>query len=335
MANFLPDLPDEVYCAAGAACACASAASTVVGMLLQKEGLTRENKAMFYLGVLIFTIVKPGAQFVALLLAPVSLMAPFASVAILLNAVIVPWCRAVELSRRTWWAGVLVAVGCMVATAVGPHNAHIWSYAELCDLAAKSCVATLILSSLTAVLAVKLAFVRAQARRQPSLRSEASASRQGLSCAAAAFVPSAASALNNVIIKVLLHGLLSGPRLSLIPVAGALAFTAFLQVWSTSIGVELYDMLVYVPVQVGEQILLTMAYGAIFFEEMPVNPAAFLACTGAIVLGVCMTQSRPADCEGYHSLEDGPHEQTPTCKNNSHHQEPQAGEVPHETLLGG
>lgn len=304
-------------------------------MLLQKEGLTRENNTTFFSGVFIFTIVKPGAQFVALLLAPVSLVAPFASVAILLNAVIVPWYRSEKLSRRDVWAGAVVAFGCMGATAVGPHSTRIWSYPELCDLAAKSRVATLILSSLTAVLAAKLAFSRAQARRQPSLRNEPSASRQDLSCVVAAFVPAAASALNNVVIKVLLQGLLSGPRLALLPLAGALAFTAFLQVWSTSIGVELFDMLLYVPVQVAEQILLTVAYGAIFFEETPVSPAAFFVCTGAIVLGVLMSQSRPADCEGYRSMEDGPDEQKPTCNENSHEEQLAPGGVSPDLLIGG
>jgi len=304
-------------------------------MLLQKEGLAHENKTMFHMGVLIFTIVKPGAQFIALLLAPVSLVAPFASVAILLNAVIVPWCRTEKLSRRDGLAGAVVAFGCMGASAAGPHSTRIWSYRELCDLAAKSRVATLILGSLTAVLAVKLAFARAQARRERSLRKEPSSSRQDLSGVVAAFVPAAASALNNVVIKVLLQGLLSGPRLALLPVAGALAFTAFLQVWSTSIGIELFDMLLYVPVQVAEQILLTVVYGAIFFEETPVNPAAFLVCTGAIVLGVLMTQSRPADREGYHSIEDGPVEQKPTCNANSHEQKLVTGGVIPNLLLGG
>merc|ERR1712151_1454957 len=120
-----------------------------------------------------------------------------------------------------------------------------------------------------------------------------------------------------------------------LPVAGALAFTAFLQVWSTSIGIELFDMLLYVPVQVAKQILLTVAYGAIFFEEMPVNPAAFFACTCAIVLGILMSQSRPADCEGYHSIEDGPDEQKPTCKGNSHEQKPWSGGVLPDSLMGG
>lgn len=303
-------------------------------MLLQKEGLTRESNTIFYLGVLIFTVVKPGAQFVALLLAPVSLVAPFASVAILLNAVIVPWCRAEKLSRRDGWAGVVVAAGCMGATAVGPHGARIWTYPELCDLAARSRAATLVLGGLAAALAVRLALARSRARRQPGPSSEPSASRRGLSCAAAAFVPSAASALNNVVIKILLQGLLSGPRLALLPVAGALALTAFLQVWSTGVGVELFDMLLYVPVQVAEQILLTVAYGAIFFEETPADPSAFFACTAAIVLGVLMSQSRPADCEGYRSMEDVLDEREPAYSESSHEQKSLSGGFHPDEIMG-
>lgn len=304
MANYLHYLPHDVRCALGVASAGASAASTVVGMLLQKEGLTRDNKAIFHLGVLVFTVVKPGAQFVALLLAPVSLVAPLASVAILLNAVIVPWCRAEKLSRRDVWSGVILVAGCMGATAAGPDSRHTWSYPEICELAAKNQGVTLALSGITVVLALNLATAQVHARHQPSLPSEFVAPRPCLGVVAAAFVPSAASALNNVAIKVLLLGLLSGPRLSLLAWAGALAFTAFLQVWSTTAGVQCFDMLVYVPVQVAEQILVTVAYGSIFFEEAPTSPVAFFACTSAVVLGVLLSQSRSAGGDDYHQIDD-------------------------------
>mmetsp|Transcript_95271 Transcript_95271/g.188805 ORF Transcript_95271/g.188805 Transcript_95271/m.188805 type:complete len:323 (+) Transcript_95271:113-1081(+) len=297
-------LPHGVCCVLGVACAGASAASTVVGMLLQKEGLARDNKAIFRLGVLVFTIVKPGAQFVALFLAPVSLVAPLASVAILLNAVIVPWCRAETISRRDVWSGVMLVVACMGATSLGPHSTNTLSYTEICDLADKSRDVTLALSILTLLLALNLAVAQAHARRQLSLPSEPAAPRPFLGVVAAAFVPSAASALNNVAIKVLLHGLLSGPRLSLVAWAGALAFTAFLQVWSTTVGVQFFDMLVYVPIQVAEQILVTVAYGAIFFEEAPASPAGFFACIGAVALGVLLSQSSSTTGGDYHRIED-------------------------------
>lgn len=303
MAHYLHYLPHDVRCALGVASAGASAASTVVGMLLQKEGLARDNKVIFRLGVLVFTLVKPGAQFVALFLAPVSLVAPLASVAILLNAVIVPWCRAEKLSRRDIWSGVILVVGCMGATAAGPDSKQTWSYPEICELAAKSQGVTLALSGLTLVLALNLAIAQVHARHQPNLPSELVAPRPCLGVLAAAFVPSAASALNNVAIKVLLLGLLSGPRLSLLAWAVALAFTAFLQVWSTTVGVHFFDMLVYVPVQVAEQILVTVAYGSIFFEEAPTSPVAFFASTSAVVLGVLLSQSRSAGGDDYHEID--------------------------------
>jgi len=301
--------PHDVRLTLGVVCAGASAASTVVGMLLQKEGLARDNKAIFRLGMLVFTLVKPGAQFVALFFAPVSLVAPLASVAILLNAVIVPWCREEKLSRRDVWSGVILVVGCMGATAAGPDSTRTWSYPELCDLAAKSQGVTLALSGITLMLVLNLAIAQVHARHQRSLHqgsfpSEAVAPRPCLGVVAAAFVPSAASALNNVAIKVLLHGLLSGPRLSLLAWAGALAFTAFLQVWSTTVGVQFFDMLVYVPIQVAEQILLTVAYGSIFFEEAPTNPVGFFTCTGALVLGVLLSQSRSVGGDDYHNIDD-------------------------------
>jgi hypothetical protein len=307
-------------------------------MLVQKEGLTRENRAIFYLGVLIFTVVKPGAQIIALFLAPVSLVAPLASVAILLNAVIVPWCRGKEkFSRRDAWVGVMLMLGCAGAMAVGPHSTHMWSFDELCELAVRSRFYTLALASLTLALTLRLAFARAHARRQLPLQNEPLvSSRPCTGVVVAAFVPSAASALNNVIIKVFLQGLLSGPRLSLVPLLAALAFTAFLQVWSTTIGVLLFDMLVYVPVQVAEQILVTVAYGAIFFEEAPSNPVVFVACTLAIVLGVLMSQSRPTtettepEVKGYHAVGDGPGDEPGKCKEG---QEDGQHEIDH-TFLG-
>merc|ERR1712050_34673 len=99
--------------------------------------------------------------------------------------------------------------------------------------------------------------------------------------------------------------------MGMLPLVGALVGTAFLQVWSTTIGVQLYDMLTYVPVQVSEQILVTVVYGAIFFEEAPSCPLAFFAFTGAIVLGVLMSQSRTQDQdpEGYGKIGDGTDEQ--------------------------
>jgi len=297
-------IPHDVCLALGVACAGASAASTVVGMLLQKEGLARDNKAVFRLGLLVFSLVKPGAQFVALFFAPVSLVAPLASVAVLLNAVIVPWCREEKLSRRDVWSGVILVIGCMGATAAGPDSTHTWSYLEICGLAAKSQGVTLALSGLTLMLVLNLAIAQAHARHHPSLPNEPVAPRPCLGVVAAAFVPSAASALNNVAIKVLLHGLLSGPRLSLLAWAGALAFTAFVQVWSTSVGVQFFDMLVYVPIQVAEQILLTVAYGSIFFEEAPTSPAIFFTCIGAVVLGVLMSQSHSTGGDDYHNIDD-------------------------------
>lgn len=312
----LKELPSPVCCTLGIACACASAASTVVGMLLQKEGLARENKFIYYLGLLIFIFVKPGGQIVALFFAPVSLVAPFASVAILLNAVIVPWCRAEKLSRQHAVNGALLTAGCVGCIAMGPHDARMWSFPQICDLAAKSQAATLVLSSVTVVLACKLKLSHRAYGEQQSSPTKKRCDNPGFGVVVAAFVPSAASALNNVIIKSLLQGLVSGPSLLLLPWAGALVGTAFLQVWSTTIGVQLFDMLVYVPVQVSEQILLTVAYGATFFEESPANPVVFFLCTIAIAFGVLMLQPKPTeDDTGYHIIEDGGDEQKQNSKN--------------------
>merc|ERR1712217_211088 len=147
----------------------------------------------------------------------------------------------------------------------------------------------------TLVLTARLVLAWAHAKSQLNLRLDSMSAPPFFGVSQVAFVPSAASAMNNVIIKVLLHGLLSWPRLSMLPLVGAFVGTAFLQVWSTTIGVQLYDMLTYVPVQVSEQILVTVVYGAIFFEEAPSCPLSFFAFTGAIVLGVLMSQSRTQD----------------------------------------
>ena len=66
--------------------------------------------------------------------------------------------------------------------------------------------------------------------------------------------------------------------------------TAFLQVWSTTVGLQLFDMLVFVPVQIALQIFLTSAYGLVFFKEAPDEPVTFTICAAGIVTGVLMTQ---------------------------------------------
>lgn len=267
--------------------------------------------------MLIFIVVKPGAQYVAILFAPVSLVAPLASVAILLNAVLVPWCRGERLSRRDLWIGAILVSGCIGAMMSGPRSTKFWSFSELSDFAMESCGFTISLLSVLVMLTVRLYFVWSCADRQPHLciEPEVAASQQRLEVALAALVPSIASAFNNVVAKVLMDGFLSGPELFLIPLVGALACTAFLQVWSTSVGAQLFDMLVYVPVQVALQILVTVTYGAVFFKEGPSNPAAFVACTLAIGQGVLLSQSRPAECDGYKALADGPDDQKQGCGN--------------------
>lgn len=296
-------LPNDVCCSLGVVCAVASAASTVVGMLLQKAGIKREDKVLFYLGVLIFTAVKPVTQIAALFFAPISLIAPLASVSILLNAAIVPYFEEEKLRCWDVMAGAILMLGCIGTTSAGAHNAQRWSYAQLITLGIDS----IWLTSTLFIVVISLSLVLLVAKR--------TSKGKELSIVAVALIPSTASALNNVMLKVLLQAVPSAPWPSLLPIVISVGGTAFLQVWSTTIGVQLFDMLVFVPVQIALQIFVTTAYGLVFFQEVPAEPYIFTICAGGIVTGVLMTQVKSKGrkeplstievIDGYAALEDG------------------------------
>lgn len=300
---------DDVCCSLGVVCAVASAASTVVGMILQKAGLIHEDKVLFYFGVLIFTVIKPATQIVALYLAPISLIAPLASVTILLNAVIVPYCQKENLGCRDLLASVVLMSGCIGTTLTGAHSAPSWSYSELVRLGADSMQLTLALVIL--MMALILVLIAAKRRSQ----------EKELSIVAVALIPSTASALNNVAIKVLLQAVFCAPWPSLLVMLLSVGASAFLQVWSTTVALKQFDMLRFVPIQVALQIFLTTAYGLVFFKEVPDHPGIFTICAAAIVAGVLITQgqnkgqaktlSTTEVVDGYTVLEDGTQDEIP------------------------
>jgi len=267
---------------AGIVCAIASAASTVVGMLLQKEGLKRENNMLFYGGVVIFSVAKPVTQIAALYCAPLMLIAPLSSFTILLNAVIVPYCQNEPLKRRDVLIGMLLVGGCIGTSLAGAHGNNSWSYNELVELGSEPET-----EALTAVLFGALFGLSAALKVARTRLSD-----MPLGIVLVALSPSIASALNNVMLKLLINALTSAPWQALVFLIGTVGISAFLQVWSTTIGVQLFDMLAFVPVQISEQILVTTVYSIVFFKEVPSNPLAFALASAAVVLGVLLTQSQ-------------------------------------------
>eukprot|EP00746_Dinoflagellata_sp_MGD_P025718 gnl/MRDRNA2_/MRDRNA2_160567_c0_seq1.p1 gnl/MRDRNA2_/MRDRNA2_160567_c0~~gnl/MRDRNA2_/MRDRNA2_160567_c0_seq1.p1 ORF type:complete len:316 (+),score=38.62 gnl/MRDRNA2_/MRDRNA2_160567_c0_seq1:82-1029(+) len=279
-------VPDAVCCTLGVICAVASAVSTVVGMLLQKDGLASENRFRFYLGMLIFTVMKPATQIVALYLAPISLVAPLASVAIGLNAAIVPYFQQESLGRWDLAGSAILMLGCVGTTLAGAHSSPSWSYAELVTLGAESIQLTSGLALLMLSLIAILLVAKWRGREKQ------------LSIVAVALIPSAASALNNVAIKVLLQAVFSAPLPSLLVMFVCVGASAFLQVWSTTQGLKLFDMLRFVPIQVALQIFLTTAYGLVFFKEVPDHPRIFTICAASIVAGVLITLVQHKENQG-------------------------------------
>jgi len=271
--------------------AAASAASTVVGMLLQKQGLKRENKSLYRLGIFIFAVVKPVTQIAALYVAPLSLVAPLASLTILLNVVIVPYLQGMKISRVSIISGFTLSCGCVGTSLAGAHGSQSWTYIELTALGMQNWALTsfLFASLLIASLVLKLT------------RDDVGAN--GVVLVAA--IPSLASALNNVMLKVLLNAVWTAPPISLLAMLVTVATTAFLQVWSTAIGVEMFDLLTFVPVQISEQILLTILYSIDFFNEELENSRGFELSSAAILAGVIMTLRHPGETsEGYIKIDE-------------------------------
>jgi drug/metabolite transporter (DMT)-like permease len=186
-------LPAELCCSIGVICAVASAVSTVVGMLLQKAGHDGEDKVVFYLGVLIFSVLKPATQFAALYFAPISLIAPLASISILLNALITPYLQHSAPGRWDLLASVILMAGCIGSISTGAHHAEFWSYDELVTLGMES----VWLTSALVITVLLLSVLMLVAKRNSKERE--------LSIIAVALLPSTASALNNVMVKVLLE----------------------------------------------------------------------------------------------------------------------------------
>eukprot|EP00928_Gymnodinium_smaydae_P083182 TRINITY_DN66430_c0_g1_i1.p1 TRINITY_DN66430_c0_g1~~TRINITY_DN66430_c0_g1_i1.p1 ORF type:complete len:320 (-),score=43.41 TRINITY_DN66430_c0_g1_i1:175-1134(-) len=290
-----PGLSGAWHCVLGVAFATLSAAATVIGMLLQKLGVERNVSTVFRLGVFTFAVVKPGAQIIALYFAPISLVAPLASVTILLNVAIVPCCRSEQLSPRSIWSGVLLVVGCVGTTVAGPHHIKTWSYPELMEMAKEKLILTLVVCALVAFSTLRLVAAKA--------KTGCIASWPTPSIVVASLAPAAASALNNVLLKILLTGLALGVSSWLMPMAALVACSAFLQVWSTSVGVELFDMLKYVPVQTAEQILVTTVYSMYVFDETPSQPLAFLVCSLIVTIGVLLSQGNSIEEAGYRKVE--------------------------------
>jgi hypothetical protein len=288
----------SAWCALGVLCAIASAACTVIGMLMQKAGLARENRLLFRIGVFVFTILKPATQIVALYLAPVMLIAPLASVSILLNAVIAPYWQGGKFGMSDALICAMLLIGCVGTTLAGAHDTKPWSFRELDERFAKSALLTAILFGLTLALSFALKRFQHCVNEMPA------------AVVIVALIPSMASALNNVLLKVMLQGLGSAPWYALAPLVASVAVTAFLQVWSTTVGVKLFDMLTFVPIQVAEQILVTTSYSIVFFADMPADTPVFIACSATIALGVFISQWLLRDAEDsgedkYTALEDG------------------------------
>jgi hypothetical protein len=231
---------------------------------------------------------------VALALSPVSLVAQLASVAILMNVDIVPWVQEETPNRRDVWSALLLMAGCVGTTVAGSHDSRTWSYAELENLAKQKLGPSLVFCAVTFLLTLRLFFIKRNS--QVALLTKPAQGRLDtrFSIMLAGLVPSAASALNNVMLKIVLTVLVTGgPPLLLLPLIGAVAITAFVQVWSTTVGLQLFDMLTYVPVQVAEQILVTICFGLFVFDEMPSNPAMFSISTIVTTGGVLISQTRP------------------------------------------
>lgn len=117
-------------------------------------------------------------------------------------------------------------------------------------------------------------------------------------------------------LKVLLHAASpesgSAPWLPVLLLIPAVAGTAFLQVWSTTVGVQLFSLLLFVPVQVALQILLTTVYGLVFFDEVPTNEKTFALYSALIMVGVLATQAAQTESgedgrdQDYIKIDDGP-----------------------------
>lgn len=249
---------------------------------------------MYRFGTLVFTVAKPATQIIALYLAPIMLIAPLASVTILLNAVIAPLCAGASIRNLDLLIGVMIMAGCLGTTAAGAHNSQSWSYPELVTLGLQCSLPTFSLIGSLVGLSILVKKARSRLSTIPC------------GIVLVALIPSLASALNNVMLKALLNAITSAPWYALIVLVAIVVGTAFVQVWSTSIGVQLFDMLAFVPVQVSAQILVTTAYSSIFYEEMPSNGTAFALATLAIIVGVllfrCTTSETPED---YIQLEAG------------------------------
>merc|ERR1719408_725699 len=94
--------------------------------------------------------------------------------------------------------------------------------------------------------------------------------------------------------------------ISLLALMMGIGSTAFLQAWSTTVGLQIFDMLLFVPTQVALQILITTGYGLVFFEEVPLDLGMFAISTAAVVAGVLTMQSAPEEerVDGYMAMKD-------------------------------
>jgi len=284
---------DLAWSAVGILLAATSAASTVVGMLLQKQGLARESKTIYRVGILTFAVVKPATQIAALYAAPLSLVAPLASLTILLNAVIVPYFQGEQVKSTSILAGSLLAAGCVGTCIAGAHGGQHWTYAELVALGLQSRLLTTFLFGSLLILTLLLKFHR----------ESLIGFKVGIVLVAA--LPSLASALNNVMLKVLLHAVVIAPPLLLPVIAAVVGVTAFLQVWSTAIGVDCFDLLTFVPVQISEQIVITTLYSMTFFDERPESKLAFAISSVTILAGILLVVYSPGDSlEGYRRMDE-------------------------------
>ena len=184
-AHLLPE-----FWALGLASTSVSAVLSISGMLLQKVAHARLARApegprarrlcglpmtrLWWAGFVLLVICPLPFDFVALGLAPASLVFPFgASVTVLAGQVLAPRALHREVMRgRDWLATLAVVAGCCLTTAFGNHDELTFGANQILDLYTEP-VFLLVLAALSVVFVASLALrhhPRAAAGAHPTLR---------------------------------------------------------------------------------------------------------------------------------------------------------------------
>lgn len=275
-----PPPPSEAAPLMGVSLACLSAAMNATGLNLQRLGKRTGSMATSAVGV-ILALSCGGVDLISFQFAPQSLLAPFASIGLVVNLALAWSMHGDSLTSTDFLSTGLVMIGVVVCLLHSPQESPLRTPEELATLAMETTFLAWV-----AIMAAFLALATVRSRFSNAKDGSGGASGDTLTQVSSSVVPGILGGSTVLSAKILTECARAGSPTLVLGTVGALAGLCGVgQTVALNAAVGKYSSLVVVPIFSAASLATNASGGGLFFHEFAnFSSAQAAAYTGGVLV---------------------------------------------------